>query len=505
MTSAPRSSRAVALERSDFPTPAAIGHRVVHGGLEHVARARDAGARHRSARARPVRVLHLPAALACIDRRRRARGVPQVACFDTAFHRSMPPSQRLPLPRAVDKVSGATVPRPLLRIRRGDGGARRSGAVSRTSASCSLTAVRDGTSVDTTMGFTPTGGVMMGTRTGDLDPGVLVHLLTHEGHDAAALERLVDHESGLLGVSGTTSDMQTLVDQRATNPAAAEAIELFCHQVRKHVGALAAVLGGLDTLVFTGGIGEHRDEVRAEVCRGLEHLRDPDRPDRNARHDAIVGDGACTVQVVPTDEDLMIARHARRALRGLSMVVVVMGVSGSGKTTVGQALAARLGWSFRGCRRPPPAGERRQDAPRDSAHRRGSRGRGFTRSGRALRQHVTDPRRRARLLGAPPAPSRRHARPPFPPAPSASSTCRARTSRSTGVCAPARRAFHAGVALEESARRARATRRDRRSSSTSHRRFRDRRRDRARASSGLMRNAVTSTLWRRRSRALPCS
>src|SRR5207302_5845889 len=119
----------------------------------------------------------------------------------------------------------------------------------------SMVAVRDGHSIDTTMGFTPAGGFMMGTRSGDLDPGVLVHLLAHEGYDVAALARLVDHEAGLLGVSGISADMKVLLAVRAREPAAADAVELFCHQLRKHVGALAAVLGGIDTLVFTGGIG----------------------------------------------------------------------------------------------------------------------------------------------------------------------------------------------------------------------------------------------------------
>ena len=179
-----------------------------------------------------------------------------------------------------------------------------------------MAAVRDGRPVDTTMGFTPTGGFMMGTRSGDLDPGILVHLLAHEGYDVAALERLVDHEAGLLGVSAISADMKTLLAARAGEPAAAEAVELFCHQLRKNVGALAAVLGGIDTLVFTGGIGEHAAPVRREACSGLEHLGIRLDPERNARHDPVISadESACTVRVVPTDEDLMIARHTRTVL-----------------------------------------------------------------------------------------------------------------------------------------------------------------------------------------------
>src|SRR5581483_4736543 len=237
------------------------------------------------------------------------------------FHRRMPEvAQRLPLPRTlwaqgirrygfhglsyeyvVATAGAATLGRAVI-AHLGNG--------------ASLAAVRDGLPVDTTMGFTPAGGLMMGTRSGDLDPGVLVHLLTQEGYGAAALERLVDHESGLLGVSGVTSDMKTLLEARASQPAAAEAIELFCYLLRKHVGALATVLGGLDSLVFTGGIGEHAAAVRRETCRGLEHLGIQLDPGRNARHDPVISapGSPCTVRIVPTDEDLMIARHTRRLL-----------------------------------------------------------------------------------------------------------------------------------------------------------------------------------------------
>ena len=304
--------------------PAAVGHRVVHGGPQHAAPERvDARLVAALRRLVPFAPLHLPVALAGIEAvAARLPGVPQVACFDTAFHRGMPAvAQRLPLPRAlwdagirrygfhglsyeyvVQEVGAAALGRAVI-AHLGNG--------------ASLAAVRDGRSVDTTMGFTPAGGCMMGTRPGDLDPGVLVHLLAQRGYDAAALERLVEHESGLRGVSGLTADMQTLLTRRADEPAAGEAVELFCYSVRKHVGALAAVLGGLDTLVFTGGIGEHAAPVREEICRGLEHLGIRLDARRNAAHAAVVSaaESRCTVRVVPTDEDLMIARHTRAALR----------------------------------------------------------------------------------------------------------------------------------------------------------------------------------------------
>jgi acetate kinase len=180
----------------------------------------------------------------------------------------------------------------------------------------SLAAVHHGQPLDTTMGFTPTGGVMMGTRSGDLDPGVLLHLMHARGYDVRQIEHLVNHQAGLLGVSGISPDMQTLLEQREREPHAAQAIELFCYQLRKHIGALTAVLGGLDTLVFTGGIGEHAAPVRWEVCRGLAYLGIDLDPQRNVvSADVISTPGsACTVRVIPTNEDLMIARHTRTLL-----------------------------------------------------------------------------------------------------------------------------------------------------------------------------------------------
>jgi acetate kinase len=157
---------------------------------------------------------------------------------------------------------------------------------------------------------------MMGTRCGDLDPGVLLYLMDEKGYDSRQLEKLLDQRSGLVGVSGISSDMKTLLDQRAAEPHAAQAVELFCHTARKSVGALAAVLGGLDILVFTGGIGERAAPVRWMICRGLEHLGIHLDPGANDRHaDTISTDRSpCKVRVIPTNEDLMIARHTRALL-----------------------------------------------------------------------------------------------------------------------------------------------------------------------------------------------
>jgi acetate kinase len=311
------------LDSAAFPAPDGIGHRVVHGGTAHAAPEPVTARLLAELRSLvPLAPLHLSAALAGIDAMStRFAEVPQVACFDTAFHRGMPEvAQRLPLPRALHAKG----------IRRygfhglsyeyivGTLGADTLGraVLAHLGNGASLAAVHDGRPVDTTMGFTPTGGVMMGTRTGDLDPGVLVHLLTHGGLDTAALERLVDHESGLLGVSATTSDMRTLLATRATDRRSAEAVELFCYVLRKHIGALTAALGGIDTLVFTGGIGERAAAIREETCAGLEHLGIRIDRERNARHDEVISasESACTVRIVRTDEDLVIARHTLAVL-----------------------------------------------------------------------------------------------------------------------------------------------------------------------------------------------
>src|SRR5712692_2557365 len=180
----------------------------------------------------------------------------------------------------------------------------------------SMAAVRGGRSVETTMGFTPAGGLVMGTRTGDLDPGVLLYLLEVRGITPTALNDLVNRQAGLLGVSGTSADMRDLLAREANDVHAAEAIALFCYQARKFVGALAAALGGVDSLVFTAGIGEGSAVVRERICAGLEFLGVRLDPRRNAAHAAVISadSSPVTVRVLPTNEDLMIARHAYRLM-----------------------------------------------------------------------------------------------------------------------------------------------------------------------------------------------
>lgn len=174
-----------------------------------------------------------------------------------------------------------------------------------------MAAVRGGIGIDTTMGFTPAGGLVMGTRTGDLDPGVLLYLLAEREMTRTALNELVNRKAGLLGVSGTSADMRDLLERESTDGHAAEAVGLFCYQAKKYLGALATVLGGLDTLVFTGGIGEHAAHVRLRICEGLEFLGIRIDPPRNEAHAPVISQvgNPVTVRVMRTDEDLMIARH----------------------------------------------------------------------------------------------------------------------------------------------------------------------------------------------------
>ncbi|HJR03655.1 MAG TPA: acetate/propionate family kinase [Methylomirabilota bacterium] len=309
-----------------LPTPEGVGHRLVHGGARHVAPERVTPALLGELRALvPLAPLHLPSGLAGVEAvAARFPALPQAVCFDTAFHRDLPESaRRLALPRALADAAGIQrfgfhgLSYEYVLEHLGAAGRGRV-VIAHLGSGASMAAVRDGRPVDTSMGMTPTGGFMMGTRTGDLDPGVLLYLLREKGYDADRLDRLVNKESGLLGVSGTSADMATLLERRERDEAAALAVAMFCYQVRKQVGAFAAALGGLDTLVFTAGIGERAAAVRAEICAGLEHLGVRLDPARNAAHaDPLSAPGrACAVRVVATREDMMIARHSRAVLFG---------------------------------------------------------------------------------------------------------------------------------------------------------------------------------------------
>jgi len=302
--------------------PDAVGHRVVHGGPRHAAPATvDDALLAELDDLRRLAPLHMPPALDVLRRARAALpAVPHVACFDTAFHRAMPEiAQRLPLPerfweRGVRRYGFHGLSYEGVLEALGDR-LRGRAVLCHLGNGASMAAVHDGRPVDTTMALTPAGGLMMGTRTGDLDPGVLVHAMREEGLDADGLERLVTRESGLRGVSGRTSDVRALEAAADEDPAARRALDMFCHLARRAVGAMAASLGGLDALVFTGGIGAHSPRVRAGVCAGLAHLGVRLDEGANRRGTGAVGAAGspCAVHVVEADEERVIARHAARA------------------------------------------------------------------------------------------------------------------------------------------------------------------------------------------------
>jgi acetate kinase len=302
-----------------------VGHRVVHGGERLVAPVRiDDDVLAELHRLAPLAPDHLPVEIALIEAMHaRSKDTPQVACFDTAFHATLPRVARLlPIPRRyqADGVRRYGFHGLSYQYIVGHLGAAAAGRVvmAHLGAGASLCAAHHGKSVDTTMGFTATGGIPMGTRTGDLDPGVLLYLMRNEDASAAALDDLVNKRSGLLGVSASSADMRDLLSREASDPAAADAVALFCYGVRKAVGAMAATLDGLDTLVFAGGIGENAPAVRERVCRGLTHLRVTLDPTRNAASaDVVSADAsACKVRVVRTDEEAVIASETMAVLKG---------------------------------------------------------------------------------------------------------------------------------------------------------------------------------------------
>jgi acetate kinase len=306
----------------------AIGHRIVHGGSRYSAPQRvspDMLAELRGIT--PLDPEHLPREIALIEAcSRRYSGLPQVACFDTAFHHNLPRVARLlPVPRRYEDqgvrrygfhgISYSYLLEELARLAPTDAASGRV-ILAHLGSGASLAAVLQGKCIDTSMAFTPTAGLVMGTRCGDLDPGLLVSLLRSEQLTTDQLDRLVNRESGLLGISETTSDVRDLVAREAEDPRAADAIATFCYQAKKWIGAYAAALGGLDTLVFSGGIGENAVSVRERICDGLEFLGIRLDPDRNAAGAAVISAEGChpTVRMIRTDEEAMIARETQRLL-----------------------------------------------------------------------------------------------------------------------------------------------------------------------------------------------
>ena len=310
-----------------FPTLRGVGHRVVHGMKRTDPTKVTPALLAELRRLIPFDPVHLPLELELIATfRQRHPRLAQVACFDTAFHRAMPTvAKLLAIPRryaakGVERygfhgISYAYLLEELERV--GDPGAAQGRVIlAHLGNGASLAAVFQGQSWDTTMGFTPAAGLVMGTRSGDLDPGVFPFLARREGLTAVEYEHMVNHESGLLGVSGTSSDLRDLCAREAADPRAAEAVSLFCYQVKKWIGAYAAALGGLETLVFAGGIGENAPAIRARICSGMEFLGIELDPRRNAENAGLISrkSSRVAVRVIPTNEEIMIARSVMRVL-----------------------------------------------------------------------------------------------------------------------------------------------------------------------------------------------
>jgi len=307
---------------------AAAGHRVVHGGPKYFKPVRvttEVIAELR--RMSPFDPEHMPEEILLVETfHRRFPELPQIACFDTEFHHDLPRVARLlPIPRRYEAkgvrrygfhgLSYAFLMEELARL---DGAQAAQGRIilAHLGNGASLAAVHGGKSLDTSMSFTPTAGVPMGTRSGDLDPGLIGYLARTEQMSADRIEKMVNYESGLLGISETSQDMRDLLSYEARDVRAAEAVALFCYQVKKWIGAFAAALGGLDTLVFAGGIGENASAVRSGICGGLEFLGiDLDQPS-NAQNALLISSNASRVKVrvIHTDEELMIARSVVHAL-----------------------------------------------------------------------------------------------------------------------------------------------------------------------------------------------
>jgi acetate kinase len=332
---APNHPRAVNLlmdwleERFKGADLAGVGHRVVHGGPHYTDPQRITPdlvkALHEL---EPFDPEHLPEEILLTEAfHERFPGLPQVACFDTTFHCRMPRvAQLLPIPRRYEQkgvrrygfhgLSYAYLLEKLAELA-GEQTARGRLILAHLGNGASLAAVRDGQPMDTSMAFTPTAGIPMSTRSGDLDPGLLWYLARTEGMNARRFHEIVNFESGLIGISETSSDMRDLLEHEAEDPRAADAVALFCYQVRKWIGAFAAALGGVDVLVFTAGIGENAPVVRARVCQGLEFLGIRLDPARNSANQSIVSTDSSpvSVRVIPTDEEWMIAKTVCRVLR----------------------------------------------------------------------------------------------------------------------------------------------------------------------------------------------
>ncbi|HXI49544.1 MAG TPA: acetate/propionate family kinase [Steroidobacteraceae bacterium] len=313
------------LKTQSMAAPDAIGHRVVHGMLHTQPERVTPGLLQELRRITPYDPEHLPREIALIEAlQQRFPGVPQVACFDTAFHRHMPAvATQLPIPRrylakGVQRYGfhGLSYTFLLGELKRlGDPAAVQGRVIlAHLGSGASIAAVLDGRGIDTSMGFTPAAGLVMGTRSGDLDPGLMSYLALTESMTAAQFQSMVNHESGLIGISESSADVRDLLEREGADARAREAIDLFCYQAKKWIGAFAAALGGVDTLVFAGGIGENSAPVRRRICDGLQFLGIEIDDSLNRRHASQISTGAVAVRVIRTDEESVIADLTGRVL-----------------------------------------------------------------------------------------------------------------------------------------------------------------------------------------------
>ena len=309
-------------KRDDSAALTAVGHRVVHGGPKYSKPQRiTVEMVEELKKLSPFDPEHLPQEILLTEAfHRRFPALPQVACFDTAFHHDLPRVARmLPIPRRYEALGvrrygfhGLSYEFLMKELERLDGPQRAHGRtiLAHLGNGASLAAVHEGKSIDTSMGFTPASGLVMSSRSGDLDPGLFSFMARSEQKTALQFNRMVNHESGLIGISETSSNMRELLEHERHDMRAAEAIVLFCYQVKKWIGSFAAALGGLDTLVFSGGIGENAPVVRTRICDGLGFLGIELDENRNASNEGLISpaDGSVPVRVIRTDEELMIAR-----------------------------------------------------------------------------------------------------------------------------------------------------------------------------------------------------
>jgi acetate kinase len=310
------------LELQDgFSSAKAIGHRIVHGMQHTTAEIITAKLLNDLKQIYPYDPEHLPGEIKLIEIfEKRYPALVQVACFDTSFHSTMPlVAKLLPIPKkyfamgiqryGFHGLSYAYLMQELKGIA-GNETAKGKIILAHLGNGASLAAVKDGKCIDTSMGFTPASGLVMGTRTGDLDPGVAWYLMEVEKFTPQQFNNLINNESGLLGISETSSDMRELIKNKNTDPRAADAFNLFCYQTKKYIGAYSAALEGLDTLVFSAGIGEHSPEVRSHVCDGLQFLGIELDEIKNKKNEPIISadKSKVTVRVMRTNEQLMIAR-----------------------------------------------------------------------------------------------------------------------------------------------------------------------------------------------------